>query len=191
MADAIISRARGKAKPGEKFGRLTVLEYRSGTHTIPARLLCICECGEKTSANAAKVYSGHTKSCGCLTRDTRRLKWTTHGRSDDYLNMVWASCKNRCFNKNDKSYRKYGARGIGMCEEWRQSFIAFADGVGERPSPQHSLDRINPWRGYEPGNTRWATSTEQRANQVPTWDNLLTGMRYGYYRVELTVRYKE
>jgi hypothetical protein len=184
-------RKPAKGKPGDRYGRLTVLEYISGTKTIPSRLLCRCDCGKEISANASKVYSGHTSSCGCLKQETWLGARRTHGRSNDYLHDIWQSIKNRCTNKNDQSYLRYGAKGVYICDEWRKSFVAFAEGVGERPSAEHSLDRVNPWRGYEPGNTRWSTSVEQRANQIPTWSNLLTGMRYGFYRVSLTVSYKE
>lgn len=181
---------RRKVHAGEKYGRLTVLEYiPQPNQRKGGKALCLCDCGNRTTVHAGTLRKGHTQSCGCLKIERTRAAKTTHGRSKDYLNMVWASCKNRCFNKNDKSYRKYGARGIGMCAEWRKDFAAFAEGVGDRPTPEHSLDRINPWLGYQPGNVRWATDVEQRANQIPTWDNLLTGARYGFYRVDLTVQF--
>lgn len=70
----------------------------------------------------------------------------------------------RCTNKNDDSYRKYGARGIKVCNEWRKDFWAFADHIGPRPSSRHSIDRINTHGDYEPGNVRWATPAQQNRN---------------------------
>lgn len=182
---------RRRVQPGQKYGRLTVLEVFIGSKKRPGRALCLCDCGNRTEVNAQQLYQSHVKSCGCLKLDMIRERATTHGRGHDYLNMIWQSIRTRCFNENDKGFRKYGARGISMCDEWRRSFVAFAEAVGERPSPEYSIDRINPWRGYEPGNVRWATISEQRANQIPYWGNLMTGMRYGFYCVNLTVKFRE
>ena len=183
--------SRRRVRPGQKYGRLTVLEVSIGSKRYRSRALCLCDCGKKADVSTQQLYQGHTKSCGCLKADLTRSRETTHGRTNDYLHMIWGSIKTRCFNKNDQGLGKYGGRGITMCDEWRRSFVAFADYVGERPTTDHSLDRINPWRGYEPGNVRWATIMEQRANQIPFWDNLMTGMRYGFYRVSLTVTFEE
>jgi hypothetical protein len=75
----------------------------------------------------------------------------------------------RCYNPTDKSYRNYGARGIGVFQEWQESFAAYRDyteaQLGPKPSPSHSIDRINNDRGYEPGNIRWATRAEQAQNR--------------------------
>lgn len=72
--------------------------------------------------------------------------------------------KARCHNANHSRYKDYGARGIAMCERWRNSFAAFIEDVGPQPSPKHTLDRIDNDKGYEPGNVRWATSKEQSRN---------------------------
>lgn len=76
---------------------------------------------------------------------------------------AWASMKSRCNNPNHTSYKRYGARGIRVCERWNE-FEAFLNDVGERPSPKHSLDRIDNDGNYEPCNVRWATSLEQNRN---------------------------
>jgi hypothetical protein len=78
----------------------------------------------------------------------------------------WAAMKDRCLNRNSTSYENYGARGITICDRWRNSFSAFQSDMGPRP-PGTSLDRINNDLGYGPSNCRWATPTEQRANQRP------------------------
>lgn len=79
---------------------------------------------------------------------------------------TWSNIKTRCYNQNCKSYKRYGAKGIQMCDEWRDSFIAFYRDMGPKPSPQHSIDRIDNSKGYEPSNCRWATQEEQVRNRT-------------------------
>lgn len=78
--------------------------------------------------------------------------------------------RQRCRNPNNAAYKHYGARGILVCSEWDESFESFIADMGEPPSDKHSLDRINPYKGYEPGNCRWATSSEQIKNRRKSAD---------------------
>lgn len=75
--------------------------------------------------------------------------------------MVWKSIRLRCYSRGNASYARYGGRGIQVCDRWRASFEAFLADMGSRPSPRHSIDRLDNDRGYEPGNCRWATALEQ------------------------------
>jgi hypothetical protein len=71
----------------------------------------------------------------------------------------------RCENPNVHNYASYGGRGVRVCSAWRGDFAAFLAHVGRRPSPQHSIDRIDNDGNYEPGNVRWATTAQQNRNQ--------------------------
>ena len=78
---------------------------------------------------------------------------------------TWQRAANRCHNPNSEDFRDYGGRGIRVCDEWRNDFAAFLADMGPRPSPRHSIDRINVDGNYEPGNCRWATPTTQARNR--------------------------
>jgi len=79
--------------------------------------------------------------------------------------QLWIGIKTRCYNEKRHDYKRYGARGIKMCDEWLHDYKAFRDHIGDRPSPRHSLDRIDNDMGYQPGNVRWANRNEQNANK--------------------------
>jgi hypothetical protein len=91
----------------------------------------------------------------------------THGMRNTAEYGVWARMITRCENPRRDKWEYYGGRGITVSPLWRHDFAAFYAEVGPRPSVIHSIDRIDNDRGYEPGNVRWATKREQRANQRP------------------------
>jgi hypothetical protein len=144
---------------GRQFGRLTVLgfSHKEGKYCY---WLCQCDCGRRKITRPISLKSGDTQSCGhhSLGGPSR------HGQHKTSLYQAWADMKGRCYNKKTKRYPHYGGRGIAVCEEWRDSFEAFAEHIGPKPSPRHSIDRIDNDRGYEPGNVRWATSDQQNRN---------------------------
>jgi len=75
--------------------------------------------------------------------------------------------KDRCHNPSHAASRYYGGRGITVADEWRDNFTAFYAHIGPKPSPDHSLDRINNDGNYQPGNVRWATWSQQNKNRRP------------------------
>ena len=99
-----------------------------------------------------------------------RVCWKTYSSkytiTPEY--RCWSAMKERCFNKNSKAYKSYGGRGITVCDRWRNSYKNFIEDVGLRPSNNHSIDRVDNDKNYEPGNCRWATRSEQQKNKRPS-----------------------
>ena len=84
------------------------------------------------------------------------------GKSPTYVS--WQKMKERCNNPNHVRYYCYGGRGIKVCAQWDKSFVVFLKYMGERPQGM-TLDRVNSNKGYEPGNVRWATLSQQNKNR--------------------------
>lgn len=153
---------------GLKFGKLTPISHESSKGQYGnVTWLCKCDCGNTTKVNGSSLTRGYTKSCGCINR----AKLLIHGEfsngkkpSPEYV--IWNHIRGRCYSKKHISYKKYGGRGIIMCDRWRDSFTLFLEDMGKRPSPIHSIDRYpNNDGNYEPSNCRWATPTEQSRNR--------------------------
>jgi hypothetical protein len=140
---------------GKVFGALTVLRFVGVRRQ--AMWLCRCECGKEVTVAGYHLRSGHTTSCGC----TRNV---THGETGSPEYRTWAEIKQRCYNPKTRYFHLYGGRGIGMCVRWFDSFEEFLSDMGRKPSPKHSVDRINNDGDYEPANCRWATKMEQSHN---------------------------
>lgn len=93
---------------------------------------------------------------------------TIHGASNnnELGYATWAGMKARCSNPNNKDYIYYGARGIKVCERW-QEFASFLEDMGPKPTAQHSIERRDNDKDYEPENCYWATAIEQIHNRRP------------------------
>ncbi len=140
---------------GMRFGRLLVESRVSGGR---ARWTCRCDCGAVTIVRGDSLRRGVTKSCGCYQRDRLLRHGECTGSLRSAEHRIWTGMLSRC--KRDP---RYAGRGITVCERWIV-FENFLADMGRRPTPTHSLDRIDNDRGYEPDNCRWATPTEQARN---------------------------
>ena len=166
-------------------GRLTVIgPSESRFHTGRKRVFwfCQCSCGNTKWIQSDNLKFGKTLSCGCYKAELlrkgkttvanlRKTGWEphrTHGKTNTKVYRTWCRIKARCFCPTDISFQFYGALGITMCDEWRNSFAAFYAHVGDPPSDETSIDRKDNSRGYEPGNVRWATRLEQCNNRRKT-----------------------
>jgi len=146
---------------------------------------CLCDCGGDSLVAPSDLVSGNTQSCGCgedanrARLGERRHDHTKHGMAlagaKHPLYMTWQNIKQRCYNPNHPEYLRYGARGITLHAPWHDFEVFAAEvlsEIGERPEgsypsglPLYSIDRRDNDRGYEPGNVRWATKTEQNLNR--------------------------
>lgn len=141
---------------GRRFGRLLVVGRDEGP---PRRWICACDCGatvERATGNLLRWDAGC--SCGCAIGEA-------HGESRSMSYRSWQAMKDRCSNPKNAEWANYGGRGITVCERWRASYVAFIADVGQRPSADHSIDRIDVNGHYEPENCRWATSVVQCRNK--------------------------
>lgn len=155
--------------PGTRYGRLVVTR-RADTvgHPQGVRWHCVCDCGTHVTVPGRSLRTGNTQSCGCLQRETVAALLTTHGESrrgawtPEF--QAWAALRRRCLNPRYRGYKDYGGRGITVCDRW-ESFEAFLQDMGRRPSADHSVDRINNDGPYSPDNCRWATRSQQQLNK--------------------------
>lgn len=148
---------------GRVFGRLTVVEQADSKNGM-RRWRCKCACGGEVVSPTEYLTSGDRKSCGCMIGGpVKHGHAKKSNKTPEY--KIWCSMKDRCLNPKNDHFHGYGGRGIGVCQTWQNDYSAFFAHVGPRPSPRHSLDRIDNDKGYEPGNVRWATASEQAKNK--------------------------
>lgn len=166
MGVATVKR-KSKVEVGMRFGRLTVTGF-FGVRKNHYLWDCVCDCGNTRTVQYDNLLSG-SSSCGCLRKELMRERRTIHGESRrpnetaEFRTYCWA--KDRCNNPNNPKYHRYGGRGI----EFRfTSYPEFLAEVGRKPTPKHSLNRIDNDGHYEKGNVEWATNTEQQANTSRT-----------------------
>lgn len=155
---------------GSRFGRLVVLG-RGGLHKNHRLWRCLCDCGQETGVIGVNLKKGSTTSCGCFRRENQsaiqKVRGLKHGharngaRSPEH--QAWVDMRLRCTAPTCRFFEHYGGRGISVCARW-DDYAAFLADMGPRPSPKHSIDRIDVNGNYEPSNCRWATRDVQQHN---------------------------
>ncbi len=137
-----------------EYGRIRMAKFR-------------CRCGKEYITRLSYVINGYSLSCGCYNREMTSLKLTKHKLIKSAEYRTWSSMRERCLNKNNQDFKHYGGRGIAICERWlnlENGFLNFFADMGKKPTPKHSIDRINTNGNYEPNNCKWSTHTEQVRN---------------------------
>lgn len=146
---------------GHRFGKLVALED-IGRANGGVVWKCQCDCGSITQVRANHLVRGLVVSCGCYNREVI----SKHNMTNTAIYSAWQSMKNRCENPNAQEYRRYGGRGIRVCDEWSNNSEAFIEwALANGWERGLSLDRIDNDGDYEPDNCRWVTMKTQGRNR--------------------------
>lgn len=124
---------------------------------------CLCDCGNTTQVPSSRLRNGHTSSCGCWRDESRAARAVLRRKPFKRERQIYYWMIQRCHNPNNRAYKWYGARGIGVCSRWLKSFDNFMSDMG--PSNGLWLERSNNLAGYSISNCVWATPTEQANNR--------------------------
>lgn len=150
---------------GSKMNMLTLIregerrgEYKRRT------VVCLCECGNEVEITLDQFVRARSVSCGCYLKSIMKER-ATHSLSKSAEYKVWQGMKGRCHNPNHTDYYNYGARGITVSDEWKESFETFISDMGNRPTPTSTIERVNGNVGYCKENCCWVEKAEQSKNR--------------------------
>lgn len=151
-------------RTGKVYGYLTVLSFAGKNKLGQSNWLCRCECGVERVIFSGNLNNGHTVSCGCKKGILKHGENRNSHRTPEYQAM--AGILQRCLNPKSPAFKHYGGRGITVCKEWNSmvKYQEFLSHIGRKPTPSHTVERIDNSKGYQPGNVRWATAGEQMRN---------------------------
>ena len=159
-------RTKMKIKAGDRYGMLTIIRevepyYYKGKLTS-RKFECRCDCGNTTITTLNRLRQGRVKSCGCLIGKSSK----NNGQTNTRLYRIWTSIKQRCYYPKVISYKRYGGRGIIVCDEWLKNFDSFYIwAINNGYSDGLTIDRIDYNGIYEPSNCRWVDYITQGNNR--------------------------
>ena len=172
---------------GKKFGRLKVLKKSRESWKVNKEIIwiCRCDCGNLISIRGCHLRSGHTKSCGCLTKERLYKHGYSPRKGRSRLYNIWGGIKSRCNSLGNTAYKYYGGKGISVCKEWNNNYPTFRKwALNNGYKNGLVLDRINPDENYEPSNCQWITKTANAKKVVE--DSFKKGFIFGYLSVFYT-----
>jgi len=156
---------------GKRFGNLVVKNF---VESKPAYVggsnqlywLCKCDCGNEIIVRYSSLSGGHTKSCGCLQKETQAQRLFKHGDSRTRLYRTYQNIKARCYCESATEYEHYGGRGIRVCNAWINDYMQFKNwSLSHGYKPRLTIDRVNVNDDYTPENCRWVSMKEQSENK--------------------------
>lgn len=156
---------------GNQYNRLTVLQLDKKDEKHRLYWLCKCICGETKTIRGDRLKKGITKSCGCLHKE--KLKQIAEERKSkgklkkERLYVIWIGIKQRCLNVNCNEYKRYGHKGIKICDSWLNDYQDFKKWSMKNGYKENlSIDRIDVYGNYEPSNCKWSDAKEQANNRT-------------------------
>lgn len=150
---------------GQRFGRLTVI-CRADIKSKDVKWLCKCDCGNECITKGIYLRIGDTKSCGCIAKQLLIKRNYKHGKRHTRLYNIWRDIIRRCESTTRFAHEYYHDKGITICEEWRNDFLAFYNwAMNNGYSDNLTIDRIDTDKNYEPNNCCWVTMKVQGNNK--------------------------
>lgn len=153
---------------GQRFGRLLVVSESHRTHKGTWYWLCRCDCGKETRVQTQYLMSGRIRSCGC--KRASGLHSTKHKLTGTWVYYTYRGMFQRCYSPTNARYACYGGRGIKMCDRWLNGdgsllgIQCFYADMGDKPSPKHSIERLDVNKDYSPDNCVWILHSDQAKN---------------------------
>lgn len=164
---------------GKRFGMITVLERSENEIDGTARWKCVCDCGKIFTTRGTRLRAGKAMSCGCYGASILSRKTKKHGMSNTRIYHTWNSMLERCYKEDGKSYKFYGAKGVEVCDQWKD-FLSFYDwAVNNGYKEDLTIERIDCTGNYEPDNCKFISKKEQARNtrsniRITTSDGYMT-----------------